>query len=114
VEDAVWDGGSSVATWGGGYPQLLPRRAQADELCGPSSDEPIINIEGDHATGEWKLLQPCTLQTNDSPRAMRLAAIYHDQYVKTPAGWNFQNLKVRMLFFSPHDQGWVKTRVFKP
>jgi hypothetical protein len=44
---------------------------------------------------------------------MRLAAIYHDQYVKTPAGWNFQNLKVRMLFFSPHDQGWVKTRVFK-
>jgi hypothetical protein len=74
---------------------------------------PIINIEGGSASGEWKLLQPCTLQTNDGPRAMWLAAIYHDEYVKTPAGWKFKNLKVEMLFFTPHDDGWVKTRVFK-
>ena len=24
-----------------------------------------------------------------------------------------KNLKVDMLFFTPHDDGWVKTRVFK-
>jgi hypothetical protein len=44
---------------------------------------------------------------------MWLAAIYHDEYVKTATGWKYKSLKVDMLFFSPHDHGWVKTRVFK-
>jgi SnoaL-like domain len=74
---------------------------------------PIIDVDGDHGRGEWKLFQPCTLETKDGPRPMWLAAVYHDEYVRTPAGWKYKNLKVDVLFLSPHDQGWVKTRVLK-
>jgi hypothetical protein len=44
---------------------------------------------------------------------MWLAADYHDEYVRTPSGWKFQKLKVTSLFFTPHDEGWVKTRGLK-
>ena len=74
---------------------------------------PIIKVDGDHATGEWKLLQPCTLESPEGPRAMWLAANYHDEYVRTPSGWKFKHLKVESLFFTPHEEGWVKTRVLK-
>jgi SnoaL-like domain len=114
VEDAVWDGGEfgrhvgreAIRNFFRGAPKVMSFAAH-------QVMNPIINIEGENASGEWKLLQPCTLQTNDGPRAMWLAAIYHDEYVKTPDGWKFKNLKVDMLFFTPHDDGWVKTRVFK-
>ena len=114
VEDAVWDGGEfgrhagreAIRNFFRGAPKMM-------SLAAHQVMNPIVDIDGDHATGDWKLLQPCILQTNDGPRAMWLAAIYHDEYVKTPVGWKFKNLKVDMLFFSPHDEGWVKTRVFK-
>jgi len=114
VEDAVWDGGD--------FGRYVGREAVRDFFRGAPKVmsfaahqvmNPMIDVDGDRATGEWKLLQPCTLQTKEGPRAMWLAAIYHDEYVRTAAGWKFQNLKVNMLFFSPHDEGWVKTRVFQ-
>ena len=114
VEDAVWEGGEfgryvgreAIRNFFGGAPKVL-------SLAAHQVMNPIIDVDGDHARGEWKLFQPCTLETNHGPRAMWLAATYHDEYVRTMEGWKYKDLKVDVLFFTPHDQGWVKTRVFK-
>jgi len=69
---------------------------------------PIIDVQGDKATGIWKLFQPCTQVTADGPRAVWLAAIYEDDYVKIGGKWMFKHLKVDSLFFTPYEDGWVK------
>jgi hypothetical protein len=111
VEDGVWDGGDFGRRVGREAIRDFFRQApKVLSLAAHQVMNPIIQVEGDRATGEWKLLQPCTLEGKDGPQAMWLAAVYHDDYVRTLAGWKFQKLKVDSLFFTPHDQGWVKTR----
>ena len=41
---------------------------------------PIIEVDGDDATGEWLLFQPCTIpgSDGDDDQALWLAATYHD------------------------------------
>lgn len=110
VEDAVWDGGK--------FGRCEGREAIREFFQGASKTltfaahqvmNPIIKVDGDHATGEWKLLQPCTLAGKDGAAAMWLIANYHDDYVRTSAGWRFQNLRVEILSFAAHQEGWLKT-----
>ncbi len=114
VEDAVWDGGDFGRCIGReAIRKFFQKAPKMLSLAAHQVMNPIIKVEGDRATGDWKLLQPCTLEGKNGPRAMWLAANYHDEYVRTPAGWKFQTLKVDALFFTPHDNGWVKTRFLK-
>jgi hypothetical protein len=114
VEDAVWDGGdfgrhvgrAAIRDFFRGAPKTLSFAAH-------QVMNPIIKVDGDRATGQWKLLQPCTLEGKQGPRAMWLAANYHDEYIRTPSGWKFRKLKVETLFFTPHEQGWVKAPIPK-
>ena len=111
VEDGIWDGGDFGRCEG---PEAISKFFQAAprglSLASHQVMNPILKVDGDHATGEWKLLQPCTVETPNGPRAMWLAANYHDTYVRTPTGWKFQSLKVTSLFFTPYEDGWVKIR----
>ena len=114
IEDGTWDGGDFGRCEGReAVRKFFQKAPKVLSLAAHQVMNPIIKVEGERATGEWKLFQPCTLETKEGPRAMWLAAIYHDEYVRTSEGWKYKNLKVDALFFSPHDQGWVKTRVFK-
>lgn len=114
VEDGIWDGGDfgryagreAIRRFFRGAPKVLSFAAH-------QVMNPIIKLDGDRATGEWKLLQPCTLEGAQGPRAMWLAANYHDEYVRTPSGWKFKQLTVESLFFTPHEDGWVKTRTVR-
>jgi hypothetical protein len=111
VEDGIWDGGDfGYRTGRDAIRKFFQMAPKTLSFAAHQVMNPIIKVDGDHATGEWKLLQPCTVETPKGPRAMWLAADYHDSYVRTPAGWKFQSLKVTSLFFTPHEDGWVKTR----
>lgn len=108
VEDAIWDGGT--------FGRCVGREAIREFFRGASKVltlaahqvmNPLIAITGDRATGEWKLIQPCTQETKRGPRGMWLMATYHDEYIRTAAGWRFQSLRVDILFFAPHEGGWV-------
>src|SRR5215471_14190058 len=78
VEDAVWDGGGfgryagrdAIRNFFRGAPKLFSFAAH-------QVLNPIIKVDGNRATGEWKLFQPCTLEGKGGPRAMWLSAIYH-------------------------------------
>ena len=58
---------------------------------------PIIDVDGERATGIWYLMGPWT-QTEDD-KAIWMTARYDDDYVKVDGEWKYQHLRavVRMV-----------------
>lgn len=69
---------------------------------------PIIEVDGDRATGNWLLLEPCTFIQGNQPTWG--AGRYEEQYVKVGGEWKFKRLKLISSFWTPYEQGWVKKR----
>jgi ketosteroid isomerase-like protein len=114
TDDAVWDGGPRFGRHEG-------VDAVCDFFAGVSSlitwalhymIAPVIEVadDGATATGSWYLLEPCTMTTDDGPRAMLLMGRYADRYRKTPDGWKIAELKLDCQMITPLDEGWVRRR----
>src|SRR6266851_5157847 len=69
---------------------------------------PIIEVDGNRATGNWLLLEPCTF-VQDNQRAWG-AGRYEEQFLKVGGEWKLKRLKLVSSFWNPHEQGWVKRR----
>lgn len=105
TEDAIWEGN--------GIGKFEGREAIRKFFRGASKSfnfaihnvmNPIINVQGEKATGEWKLFQPCTVER----RAVWLAGVYNDDYLKVGEKWLFKHLRVKILFLTPYQDGWAK------
>ena len=109
VEDAVWDGGSfgryegrdEIREFFVNAPKMLPFAVHMVV-------NPIIEVNGDAATGIWYLFQACTFAEGD--RAVWGSARYDEEYVRVAGAWRFKNLKLTSHFWTPFDEGWVKTQ----
>ncbi len=109
TEDAVWDGGKfgryegreAIRTFFRGAPRIFPFAIH-------QVMNPIIEVEGEQAKGQWYLFQPATLAEGN--QAVWLAARYEEEYAKVGSEWKFKRLKVFPSFLTPYDQGWVKKR----
>jgi len=109
TEEAVWDGGKfgryegreAIRTFFRGAPRIFPFAIH-------QVMNPIIEVEGEQAKGQWYLFQPATLAEGN--QAVWLAARYEEEYVKVESEWKFKRLKVLPSFLTPYDQGWVKKR----
>lgn len=75
---------------------------------------PIIEVNGDRATGLWQLFQPCTINRPDGPEAVWIAGTYSDIYVREQGRWVFEWVDTTLLFVTPHRDGWVKTPMAMP
>ena len=72
---------------------------------------PSIEVHGDTATGQWYLLEPCTMATaGGQPQAVWGAARYEEEYVKVEGEWKFKRVHLIPVFWSPFDQGWVQKK----
>lgn len=69
---------------------------------------PIIEVDGDKAKGTWYLFQACTYAEGN--RAVWGSARYDEEYVRMNGEWRFASLKLTSFFWTPFDQGWVKSR----
>ena len=67
---------------------------------------PIIEVDGDSATGQWYLFQPVTLAQEN--QAAWLAGRYEEKYEKRGGEWQCKYLTVTPFFFTPYGDGWVK------
>ncbi len=109
TEDAVWDGGmrgknvgrEEIRSFFQKAPQRLPFAIHM-------VTNKIIEVNGDTGKGTWYLFQPCTFAYGD--RAVLVAARYDEEYVKIEGQWKFQNLNLTSHFWTPFDEGWVKTQ----
>ena len=72
---------------------------------------PIIDIDGDTATGKWLLLEPCSFPQGDDRQPIWGAAKYEDDYVRVDGEWKFKRVKLMSLMWSPYEQGWERQRI---
>ena len=113
VEDGVWDGGAfghaegraAIRTFFAASPSVV-------KFAVHQVANPIIEVDGDTATGRWYLWQPMVMQKND--QALWLAAKYKDQYVRTAEGWRFKHLALTIRMLSPYETGFGKMRMVSP
>lgn len=113
TEDAVWDGAFMGHAQG--------REAIRQFFAGASAmvafavhgiSNPIIEVDGDRATGRWYLFQPMAMRGGD--QAYWFCARYDDLYVRTADGWKFQSVKITPRAFSPYDAGFGKALFAQP
>ncbi len=111
VEDGVWDGGKEFGRYEG-------REAIRTFFRGVSGGlvfaahlvlNPIITVSGSHATGQWRLIMPCTMKNEAGALEARwLLSAYDEQYVERDGRWLFQSLRVTTQFFAAHETGWAE------
>jgi len=110
TEDAVWDGGvlgryegrEAIRAFFAGTSNVVPFAIH-------HVTNPILEVDGDRATGRWYLWQPVVFARGD--QALWLAARYDDVYRREPGGWRFAHVKLDLRMLSPYEQGFAKARV---
>jgi len=109
TDDAVWDGGQFGRAEGReNIRQFFRRAPEIFSFAIHNVMNPRITVEGDHATGQWYLLQPASREPGR--QAVWLAAVYHDEYVRVAGKWLFKHLRVKSNFLTSYEDGWAKRR----
>jgi hypothetical protein len=70
---------------------------------------PEIELSGDMATGRWMLWQQMVLRNTD--QAYWLMGRYTDTYVRLDGEWKIASLKLKILSFTPYEEGPGKTLI---
>lgn len=70
---------------------------------------PIIDINGDTATGNWRLMQLCSTKHEDGDKAFWAVGYYREKYTKVEDRWFFCHVLARVHFCCPYEDGWAKT-----
>ena len=77
-------------------------------FCMHMVHDPIIEVDGDRATGRWYYEAPTTDATSN--RAQWMAGTYLEEYVREGGRWKFASIKTEWKYISPYDEGWAKNR----
>ena len=110
AEDAIWDGSilgyaegrEAIREFFAGSSQLVPFAVH-------QVSNPLIEIDGDSATGQWFLWQPMVF----GEQALWLSAVYEDSYVSIGGQWLYQHLKLNIRMLTPYEEGPAKTRIIE-
>ena len=65
---------------------------------------PIIEVDGDNASGEWWVL---VASTSPKQTANWTAAVYEEVYVRTESGWKIKEMELKLGFVCPYETGWA-------
>lgn len=107
-QDAIWEGrGIGRAEGHAEIQQLFRGFQQAISFSQHMVMNPVIEVNGEHATGRWYFFGPFTMR--DGNRAVWQAARYNEQYVKDAAGaWKISHLKIAGPRMSAdYEKGWA-------
>ncbi|MBW2616372.1 MAG: nuclear transport factor 2 family protein [Deltaproteobacteria bacterium] len=75
---------------------------------------PIIELSGDSATGIWYLFGPFTGKGPEGGIPYWVQGIYHNEYVRGDEKWKFRKIHFKFIFWTPYEDGWVKTPMYEP
>lgn len=71
------------------------------------STNPIIEVDGDTATGRWYFFRPHTTHENVARWA---GGYYEDEYIREDGSWKFKKVQLSNWFLSEYDTGFAKDR----
>ncbi len=91
TEDAVWDGSPVAKAEGREAIRKLFASFAALPMAYHAVTNPIIEINGDKATGHWHLIGGGVGLTKSSSFSI---GGYEDEYVRTPQGWRIKLMRV--------------------
>ncbi len=107
MENAVWNGNELGRADGReAIRQFFQRAPERLPFAVHMVLNPIIEVDGDRATGTWYLFQACTYASTN--QAVWGSARYDEEYVRSNGQWKFQNLNLTSNFWTPFDKGWVE------
>ena len=72
---------------------------------------PLIEVQGDTATGTWYLFGPFTHVTPQGEMAAWMQGRLDNEYVRVDGKWKYSRRKFTFNLHSPYEDGWVKTRI---
>ena len=87
------------------FGQVVPG---AVSFCMHMIHDPIIEIQGDRATGKWYYEAPTTDASTN--RAQWMAGTYAEEYIREKGEWKFASINTKWKYISPYDEGWAKNR----
>lgn len=111
TEDGVWDGGRTFGRREGraAIHKHFAAASRRISIARHQVMNPIVEVDGDEATADWLLFQPCTVPAaaGEADQAMWLAATYHDRYRRVGGEWLISSMIIDVAFFTPYDKGWA-------
>lgn len=113
-DDAVWDAGPGFGSYRG--PDAI--REFFDGVSGQITwarhlvVNELIEVEGDSATGEFQIIQPCTFASaeREGGQAAWLIGKYTEEYTRNDGVWKYQRLQADIEFITPYEMGWHKAK----
>ncbi|MGD9764146.1 MAG: nuclear transport factor 2 family protein [Candidatus Binatia bacterium] len=111
VEDGVWDGGETFGRYAGRDAIRNFFQSVSGELVFAAHLvlNPIITVNGNTATGQWRLIMPCTVKNEAGKLEARwLLSAYDEEYVERDGRWLFKELRVTPQFYAAHETGWAE------
>ena len=93
AEDAIWESPDFGKAQGhGAIRDLFTKFQQMFSFSQHNITNPIIEVDGNRATGIWYIMGPWTFTETNEEKWMALR--YDDDYVKVNGQWKYQHLRV--------------------
>ncbi len=93
AEDGIWEGGEFGQAKGHqAIRDLFSGFRQQFSFSQHNITNPVIQIDGERATGIWYIMGPWTFTENN--KEIWMSARYDDDYVKIDGVWKYQHLRV--------------------
>ncbi len=103
-EDGVWEGGDALGTGRGREEIFEILRHPGLRFTWHYFMKPDIEVTGDRAQGRWDILAPCTSKDG---RALWMAGVEHDAYVREGETWLHAHMKLEVIFMASYEKGWA-------
>lgn len=107
TDDGIWEGeGIGTATGHAEIRSLFEGFRAAISFSQHMVMNPIIDVDGDEASGRWYFFGAFTMRRNN--RAVWQACRYHEAYRRTSDGWKIARLTIAdPKMAAPYDKGWA-------
>ena len=110
VEDGVWDGGNFGKFEGRAAIRDFFANTAPNLLCFAMHQvmNPLIEVNGDKATGRWYIFEPVTFVRGTQPGW--IAGRYEDDYVKVGGEWKYKRLRFFQYLSTAFDKPWTNRK----
>jgi hypothetical protein len=106
AEDGIWEAkGFGKGEGHAGIRELFQGFQKMISFSQHMVMNPVIKVEGEHATGRWYFIGPFTF---GKATAKWQAVRYEDDYVKVGGEWKIQHLRAQVRMSTDYETSWAE------